>query len=76
MILSRGSSLRSPVSELLADGPEADGDCSLDHMERNHILRVFRESGGVISAAAARLGIPRTTLHSLMKKLGISRSDL
>ena len=27
-------------------------------------------------AAADRLGIPRTTLHSLMKKLGISRSDL
>jgi transcriptional regulator with GAF, ATPase, and Fis domain len=45
-------------------------------MERNHILRVFRETGGVISAAADRLGIPRTTLHSLMKKLGISRSDL
>jgi transcriptional regulator with GAF, ATPase, and Fis domain len=45
-------------------------------MERNHILRVFRDTGGVISAAADRLGVPRTTLHSLMKKLGISRSDL
>jgi PAS domain S-box-containing protein len=76
VILSRGSSLRAPVSELRADAPESDGDSTLDHMERNHILRVFRETGGVISAAADRLGIPRTTLHSLMKKLGISRSDL
>jgi transcriptional regulator of acetoin/glycerol metabolism len=39
-------------------------------------LRVFRETEGVISAAAARLGVPRTTLNALMKKLGISRSDL
>jgi transcriptional regulator with GAF, ATPase, and Fis domain len=45
-------------------------------MERNHILRVLRETGGVINAAADRLGIPRTTLHSLMKKLRISRNDI
>ena len=76
VILSRGPSLRAPVSELRVDAPETDGDSTLDHMERNHILRVFRETGGVISDAADRLGIPRTTLHSLMKKLGISRSDL
>jgi formate hydrogenlyase transcriptional activator len=76
VILSQDSSLRAPVSELRADAQEADGDSTLDHMERNHILRVLRETGGVINAAADRLGIPRTTLHSLMKKLGISRSDL
>ena len=76
VILSRGSSLRAPLSELRADNPEADGDSTLDHMERNHILHVFRETGGVISVAADRLGIPRTTLHSLMKKLGISRKNL
>ena len=76
VILSRGSSLRAPLSELRADTPEADGDSTLDHMERNHILHVFRETGGLISVAADRLGIPRTTLHSLMKKLGISRNNL
>ena len=38
--------------------------------------RDFRESGGVISAAATRLGMPRTTLNAMMKKLGISRDDL
>jgi transcriptional regulator with GAF, ATPase, and Fis domain len=45
-------------------------------MERNHILHVFRETGGVISAAATRLGVPRTTLNAMMKKLGISRNNL
>jgi len=76
VILSQDSNLRAPVSELRADAQEADGDSTLDHMERNHILRVLRGTGGVINAAADRLGLPRTTLHSLMKKLGISRSDL
>jgi formate hydrogenlyase transcriptional activator len=76
VILSQGSSLRVPVSELRPHAPEIESDATLDHMERNHILRVFQETGGVISATAHRLGIPRTTLDALMKKLGISRSDL
>jgi formate hydrogenlyase transcriptional activator len=74
VILTSGSSLRAPVSELRANAPEVDSDFTLDHMERNHILRVLRETGGVITDAALRLGVPRTTLHALMKKLGISRS--
>jgi formate hydrogenlyase transcriptional activator len=39
-------------------------------------VRILRESEGVISAAASRLGIPRTTLNAMMKKLGVSRHDL
>jgi formate hydrogenlyase transcriptional activator len=76
VILSRGPSLRAPLSELKADGPGAGGSSTLEDVERNHILRVFREAGGVVSAAASRLGVPRTTLNAMMKKLGISRSDL
>ena len=55
---------------------EATGGSTLEDVERDYILRVFRETGGVISAAATRLGMPRTTLNAMMKKLGISRSDL
>jgi formate hydrogenlyase transcriptional activator len=47
-------------------------------MEREHILRVLRESGGVIAGlhgAAARLGMKRTTLQSRMQKMGITRAD-
>jgi formate hydrogenlyase transcriptional activator len=72
VILSRGPSLRAPLSELQADAPEAGGNSTLEDVERDHILRIFRETGGVISAAATRLGVPRTTLNAMMKKLGIS----
>jgi PAS domain S-box-containing protein len=76
VILSRGPSLRAPLTELRADAPEPGGNSTLEDVEREHILRIFREAGGVISAAAARLGMPRTTLNAMMKKLGISRNDL
>jgi PAS domain S-box-containing protein len=76
VILSRGPSLRAPLAELKAESPEAGGSATLEEVERDHILRVFRETGGVVSATASRLGMPRTTLNAMMKKLGISRSDL
>jgi transcriptional regulator with GAF, ATPase, and Fis domain len=76
VILSRGPNLRAPLAELRADAPEDGVNSTLEKVERDHILRVFRETGGVISAAANRLGMPRTTLNAMMKKLGISRADL
>ncbi len=75
VILSPGSTLRVPLAELRADTAEiADG--TLAEMEREYIIRVLRNTGGVISAAAIRLGVPRTTLNALMRKLGITREDL
>jgi transcriptional regulator with GAF, ATPase, and Fis domain len=53
-------------------------DSSLESTEREHILRVLRETKGKIGGsdgAAARLGLIRTTLNSKMKKLGIERKD-
>lgn len=75
VILSRGSSLNAPLAELGADALES-GKLTLEEMTRDHILRVFREADGVISTAASRLGIPRTTLNAKLKRLGISRRDL
>jgi len=49
---------------------------TLAEMERQYILQVLRETGGVISTAATRLGVPRTTLNAMMRKLGLSRKDL
>ena len=49
---------------------------TLDEVQRMHIIRVLRESGGVVSTAAPRLGVPRTTLNALIRRLGISRADL
>jgi DNA-binding NtrC family response regulator len=64
------------VGELIAAAIETTGGSTLEEVEREYILRVFRETGGVVSAAATRLGIPRTTLNAMMTKLGITRSDL
>ncbi len=76
VILSRGPSLRAPVGELVAAAMEAAAGSTLEEVEREYILRIFRETGGVVSATATRLGVPRTTLNAMMTKLGISRSDL
>ena len=76
VILSRGPNLRAPLAELRAAAGETTGGSTLEEVERHHILRVFRETGGVVSATATHLGVPRTTLIAMMKKLGISRSDL
>jgi transcriptional regulator with GAF, ATPase, and Fis domain len=48
-------------------------------LERQYILQVLRQVGGVISGsdgAAARLGMKRTTLQSKMLRLGISKEDV
>ncbi len=76
VILSSGSSLRAPLAELRASASFPADDSTLEQMERSYILRVFRETGGVVSMTAARLGMPRTTLNAMMKRLGISRGDL
>jgi formate hydrogenlyase transcriptional activator len=75
VILSKGPSLRAPLAELRGIELDTSGGSTLEDVERDHILRVLRETRGVISAAAGRLGMPRTTLNAMMKKLGISRGD-
>jgi formate hydrogenlyase transcriptional activator len=74
VILSQGSALRAPLTELRSEAVEASGG-TLAEMEREYIIRILRETNGVISAAAARLGMPRTTLNAMMRKLGIARKD-
>ncbi len=79
VILSTGSTLRAPLAELQSHAPSAPEATSLEVAEREHILRILRETRGVISGpngAAARLGLKRTTLNSKMRKLGIRREDI
>ena len=75
VILSRGPNLRAPLAEIRTDAPEATSS-TLEQAEREHIIRVLRETNAVVSKAATRLGMPRTTLNAMMRKLGISRKDL
>jgi formate hydrogenlyase transcriptional activator len=76
VILSPGSNLRAPLAEIRADAVEVPAGATLAEVERDHIIRVLRETNGVVSAAATRLGLPRTTLNAMMRKLDVSRKDL
>jgi transcriptional regulator with GAF, ATPase, and Fis domain len=76
VILSRGPNLRAPLAEIQQDAQEAASGATLEQVEREHVVRVLRECGGVITTAATRLGLHRTTLNAMMRKLGISRNDL
>ena len=56
----------------------AEPDHTLEEMERSYIADTLRKTNWVVggrAGAAARLGLPRTTLISRMRKLGISRED-
>jgi len=76
VILTSGPSLRAPLAEIRDGATESAGGATLEQVEREHIVRVLRETGGVVTAAAKRLGLQRTTLNAMMRKLGISRNDL
>jgi len=79
VILTHGTALRAPLAELeIAEKLSAPPDMSLHKTEREHILRVLRESNGIIGGpggAAQRLGLKRTTLNSKLKRLAIERTD-
>jgi DNA-binding NtrC family response regulator len=44
---------------------------SLDQMEKDHIIKVLKETGGNKKKAAKILGIERRTLYNKAKRLGI-----
>jgi formate hydrogenlyase transcriptional activator len=80
VILSRGSSLTVPLSELRARRTVADGDSrtlsTLEDAEREHIRHALQQANWLVggpTGAAAKLGMKRTTLQSKMAKLGIER---
>jgi formate hydrogenlyase transcriptional activator len=80
VILTPGSTLRAPLAELekVEEENSKIPDQHLHAAEREHILRVLRETKGMIGGnggAAEKLGLRRTTLNSKLRKLGIARGD-
>jgi formate hydrogenlyase transcriptional activator len=81
VILSRGSELELPVTELTQQRRSAEGISTgnlttLEEAKRKHILRILEDTNWVIggpAGAAARLGMKRTTLQYRIKKLNIFR---
>jgi formate hydrogenlyase transcriptional activator len=78
VILSEGRVLNVPLAELAGANGIADSDGTLESLERQYIIRVLRETNGVIAGphgAAMRLGMKRTTLQSRILKMGISHEE-
>jgi formate hydrogenlyase transcriptional activator len=79
ILTQEGTVLRAPLAELKPDAAESSVvDITLEAAEREHIIRVLRQCGGLVSGtrgAALKLGLKRTTLQSKMRKLRISRKD-
>lgn len=76
VILSKGPVLAATSDDLTT--PEEFAEDSLSEMEREHIVRILRETNGMLGGAegaANRLGIKRTTLQSMLKRFGIEPRD-
>jgi formate hydrogenlyase transcriptional activator len=76
VILTPGSVLQAPLSELQTAADRGNGETKdkVRDKERERILRVLRDCRGQLggpNGAAARLGLPRTTLQSKLDHLGI-----
>jgi formate hydrogenlyase transcriptional activator len=76
VILTEGPVLQAPLAELSTLPSDVYGTLqdATQTIQRDQIVRVLRETNGVISGAggaAARLGVKRTTLQSMAQRLGI-----
>jgi len=81
VIMSPGPELRLPAisSERVPQEYAANKTRTLEEAEREHILKVLTEAGGVVGGhqgAASRLGLPRTSLIYRMRKLGINQGKI
>ena len=72
VILSPGVALDPPLDELAIEEGAEPAPVTLKDAERTHIRKTLRQVNGVIATAAARLGVPRSTLFYKMRRLGIS----
>lgn len=75
VIMTAGAALRPPIAELPRRDVRSVPPRTLADAERTHIVAMLRETNWVVggrNGAAAKLGLPRTTLIARMQKLGIS----
>jgi formate hydrogenlyase transcriptional activator len=78
VILSAGATLAVPLDELSSRTFDAEEPLSLQATQRAHVAKVLATTNWKIggpSGAAARLGMKRTTLQSLMQRLALTRPD-
>ena len=77
VIVTKGRVLQSPTA--LTSRPAVPMIRTLADSEREHIVAALREANWIVggwNGAAAKLGIPRTTLIAKMERLGLSRTTV
>jgi formate hydrogenlyase transcriptional activator len=75
VIMTTGAVLRPRLADLRMQTVSTEVRTLAD-AERAHIVATLRETNGVVggrSGAAARLGMPRTTLIAMMQRLGLAK---
>jgi len=70
LLISDGDTIEAQDLLIQEDRQQAADD-TVAEVERQHILRILSEEGGNIPRAAKRLGIPRSSLYKIAKKLGV-----
>jgi transcriptional regulator with GAF, ATPase, and Fis domain len=79
VILSEGPVLGADLIpedlKAAARGGKAGGIVPLSEVEKRHILRAMRETGGNKARAAQLLGIDRTTLYAKLRRYAIDGGD-
>src|SRR5712691_2004121 len=73
VILATGPVLNGSLPAVTGT-PETSVPVTLEEAERSHILQTLEQTRGVVGGpkgAAAQLGLPRTTLIAMMKRLGV-----
>ncbi len=77
VISTKGPVLILPPDELAAFQKDPSSS-TLSATERKHIVRILRETNGILSGpdgAAQRLGLKRTTLQSMIRRLNIQAKE-
>lgn len=79
VVMTEGPLLRPPLAELTRIVPSASASQgrTLAELERDYITETLQKVNWVVGGrqgAAAKLGLPRTTLMARMRKLGIARA--
>ena len=74
LLITDGEAIEAQDLMIQEDRQQAADD-TVAEVERQHILRILSEEGGNIPRAAKRLGVPRSSLYKIAKKLGADSLD-
>ena len=73
---SSGAKLRAEMSSQLLSLPYHDAkDRVLESFEKTYLLEHLKAANGVVTRAAQRAGLPRQSVHRMLRRLGINTSD-